>query len=24
MGIDDPHHKHKMANPVMAIAVDVK
>lgn len=24
MGINDPHHKHKMANPVIAIAVDVK
>src|SRR5262245_45143446 len=24
MGTDDPHHKHKMANPVIAIAVDVK
>jgi hypothetical protein len=24
MDTDDPHHKHKMANPVIAIAVDVK
>src|SRR5262245_40785189 len=24
MASDDPHHKHKMANPVIAIAVDVK
>jgi hypothetical protein len=24
LGIDDPHHKHKMANPVIAIAINVK
>src|SRR5262245_9954707 len=24
MGTDDPHHKHKMSNPVIAIAIDVK
>lgn len=24
MGTDDPHHKHKMANPVIAIAINVK
>lgn len=23
-GTDDPHHKHKMANPIIAIAIDVK
>jgi hypothetical protein len=23
-GTDDPHHKHKMANPMIAIAIDVK
>jgi hypothetical protein len=24
LGTDDPHHKHKMANPMIAIAIDVK
>ncbi|MCI0443569.1 hypothetical protein L0244_08275 [bacterium] len=23
-GTDDPHHKHKMASPIIAIAIDVK
>jgi hypothetical protein len=23
-GTDDPHHKHKMANPIIAIAIDVR
>jgi hypothetical protein len=24
LGTEDPHHKHKMQNPVIAIAIDVK